>query len=123
MALVPDAKDHLVTYLVGGSAIGVSTVLVLWKLKEWTVAPRGLGPLVKLGVISYAVYLWNYPVSWWLRDGGAPEVPVTTVVVSIAAGVVSWVVVERPVAKLKARLEERSPERASRPEQARAARS
>ncbi len=116
MALVPDAKDHLVTYLVGGAAVGVSTVLVLWKVKEWTVVPRGLGPLVKLGVISYAVYLWNYPISWWLRDSGAPEVPFTTVVLSVGAGIVSWVLVERPVAGLKARLDGRESSRSSRSE-------
>ncbi|WP_396599833.1 acyltransferase family protein [Frigoribacterium sp. R86507] len=123
MSLVPDAKDHLVTYLLGGAAIGVSTVLVVWKLKGWVVVPRGLGPLVALGTISYAVYLWNYPISWWLRDGGAPEVPFTTVVLSIAAGVVSWVVVERPVAGLKARLETRATDGTRRPEPVPTARS
>lgn len=122
MALVPDAKDHLVTYLMGGSAVGVSTILVLWKLKEWTVVPRGLGLLVKLGVISYAVYLWNYPISWWLRDGGAPEVPFTTVVLSVGAGVVSWVLVERPMAGLKARLDGREPVGSIRSEPLRASR-
>ena len=105
MALVPDAKEYLVTYLVGGTAVGVCTVLVIGKLRDWTVVPRGLGLLVKLGTISYAVYLWNYPISWWLRDAGAPEVPVTTVVLSILAGTLSLLLVERPVARLKARLD------------------
>lgn len=78
------------------------------KLRDWTVVPRGLGLLVKLGTISYAVYLWNYPISWWLRDTGAPEVPVTTVVLSILAGTLSWLLVERPVARFKARLDRQS---------------
>jgi len=109
MSFVPDAKEHLVTYLVGGTAVGACTVLVLWKLRDWAVVPRGLGLVVKLGTISYAVYLWNYPISWWLRDAGAPEVPVTTVVLSILAGTLSWVLVERPVASLKQRLDRRTP--------------
>jgi peptidoglycan/LPS O-acetylase OafA/YrhL len=107
MALVPDAKEYLVTYLVGGTAVGVCTVLVIGKLRDWAVVPRGLGLLVKLGTISYAVYLWNYPISWWLRDAGALEVPVTTVVLSILAGTLSWLLVERPVARFKARLDRR----------------
>jgi peptidoglycan/LPS O-acetylase OafA/YrhL len=108
MSFVPDAKDHLATYLLGGVAIGVCTVAVVVHVREWSVVPRGLGPLVRLGTISYAVYLWNYPVTWWLRDGGAPAVPVLSIVVSILAGTVSWLVVERPVASLKARLDHRS---------------
>ena len=107
MALVPDAKELTATYLVGGVAIGLCTAAVIGRLKEWSVVPRGLGPLVRLGTISYAVYLWNYPVNWWLRDLGAPAVPVLSVVLSIAAGVVSWVLVERPVAAFKARLDAR----------------
>lgn len=109
MSFIPDAKEHLITYLVGGTAVGACTVLVLWKLRTWTVGPRGTGLLVKLGTISYAVYLWNYPISWWLRDAGAPEVPVTTIALSILAGTLSWLLVERPIATLKQRLDQKAP--------------
>jgi len=86
---------------------------VIWKLRNWAVVPRGLGLLVKLGTISYAVYLWNYPISWWVRDAGAPEFPVTTVILSILAGALSWVLVERPIATLKQRLDRRTSATAS----------
>jgi len=109
MSFVPDAKEHVATYLVGGTAVGACTVLVLWKLRDWAVVPRGLGLFVKLGTISYAVYLWNYPINWWLRDAGAPEVPVTTVALSILAGALSWVLVERPIATVKQRLDQKVP--------------
>jgi peptidoglycan/LPS O-acetylase OafA/YrhL len=115
MSFVPDAKDHLVTYLLGGAAIGVCTAAVVPRLREWAVVPRGLGPLVRLGTISYAVYLWNYPINWWLRDTGAPAVPVLSILLSILAGTVSWLLVERPVAAFKARLDDRAAVRAAVP--------
>ena len=56
-------------------------------------------PLVALGVISYSVYLWHYPIFAWLqvRDGVTSWAPqVWSFVVTLLVATASYVVVERP---------------------------
>lgn len=55
----------------------------------------------RLGVISYATYLWNYLIVCWLRGGGSGEVTpfmgALSIPLSIGAAILSWFLVERPV--------------------------
>ncbi|MBF4161101.1 acyltransferase family protein [Nocardioides acrostichi] len=62
---------HWLTYLVGGPVIAALTVVLVL---AWRDRVRVTGParvLVSLGVVSYAVYLWDYPLALWLRPHGA----------------------------------------------------
>ena len=107
-SFIPESKDSPVLYLFGGPVIGVLTVLVIWKLRDVDVVPHAARPLVWLGTISYAAYLWNYPISWWLRDSGVPGWNWWAVILTILAATVSWFAVERPFNALKQRLDSRA---------------
>jgi peptidoglycan/LPS O-acetylase OafA/YrhL len=71
-------------------------------------APLRLGPLVFLGQISYGLYLYHYPVYWFL-DGGkfAYDQPPGTMALKLAASLavatLSWYLIERPLLGLKDR--------------------
>lgn len=109
MTFLPDAKGNIAMYVLGGSAIGFCTVLVIWKVREWGVVRAPARPLVWLGTISYAAYLWNYPIGWWLRDVGfGPGREFAAVALTIVAAVVSWFLVEVPFNRLRARIESKA---------------
>jgi peptidoglycan/LPS O-acetylase OafA/YrhL len=60
--------------------------------------------LVYVGQRSYALYLWHYPIGYWLRDlGGIPELA-AAVLLSFAAAELSYRVVERPALAFKSRV-------------------
>jgi peptidoglycan/LPS O-acetylase OafA/YrhL len=87
-------------FLVGGT--------VLWASHHW---PRVLtGSAVWTGV-SYGVYLWGFPVTQALIavGVGAPALlALLALPLTLAAGWVSWVLVERPTAELKRYLRPRT---------------
>jgi len=106
LTFLPDAKDNILMYLLGGPIIGLCTVLVIWKVRDWGVVPAPARPLVWLGIVSYAAYLWNYPVSWWLMDGGfGAGWQFAAIALTLMAAVVSWFLVETPFNRLRARFE------------------
>jgi peptidoglycan/LPS O-acetylase OafA/YrhL len=67
---------------------------------------------VRLGVISYSIYLWHDPVIRWLGDhghmaGGAAGTPINIVVVlaiSFVLSTITYVLVEAPAMRHKARM-------------------
>jgi peptidoglycan/LPS O-acetylase OafA/YrhL len=77
---------------------------------------------VKLGLMSYGIYLWHLPIYYAVAHYDAHWSNTLRVVVgvggSIAMGAISWVVLERPLLRLRDRLDARkaAPPSASAPE-------
>lgn len=119
MSFLPDAKNTPASYLLGGALIAAATMLLIWFLKDVPLVPVAWRPMVWLGTISYAAYLWNYPIGWWLRDVGVTAWQIPAILLTILAATVSWYAVERPANMLKARRKTPSSLPESRPEGAR----
>ncbi|WP_232680804.1 acyltransferase [Nocardioides sp. R-C-SC26] len=80
LSVVP-LRGHALTYLAGGPAIAILTMAAVHAWRDGQPIPAGDGgparrraPLtllvaagVWLGTVSYAAYLWNYPLTMWLR--------------------------------------------------------
>lgn len=99
LAIVP-LRGHALTYLVAGPAIACCTAVLLLAWSRWrTLADnaRLTRALAALGVVSYGAYLWNYPLTLWLRpDLGAVAGPLAAALTIVAAAL-SWRFVEEPV--------------------------
>ncbi|HYG24642.1 MAG TPA: acyltransferase family protein [Verrucomicrobiae bacterium] len=61
-----------------------------------------LRPLVFIGKISYGIYVWHFPILWFLERSASPRLwlfwPAT-----IAATLLSYYLLERPCLRLKAK--------------------
>lgn len=108
LSVVP-LRGHALTYLVAGPAIAGCTAVLLLAWSQWEKVSAPLRPLVALGVVSYGAYLWNYPLTLWLRpELGAAAGPIAAVLTIVAAAL-SWRYVEEPIMRRGSR----SPGRAS----------
>lgn len=96
LSVIP-LRGHVLTYLVAGPAIAGCTAVLLLAWSKWEEVATPVRPLVALGVLSYGAYLWNYPLTLWLRpELGAAAGPVAAVLTIVAAAL-SWRYVEEPV--------------------------
>ena len=109
-SLMPDAKNHAVTYLLGGGLIAICTIAIMAVVRTWQVSPsRLLEPLRALGVVSYGAYLWNGPATHWTVDvlglSGWIAIPLT-----IFLATASWWLIEKRFLALKDRIAARAVE-------------
>lgn len=105
ISMLPEAKDAAVQYLVGGPVVAVCAIVLIFRLRDVPVAPAVLRPLLMLGVVSYGLYLWSYPITRWVegRDHHLSAAEgLLVVVATLAAAVASWLLVERPARRWRA---------------------
>jgi peptidoglycan/LPS O-acetylase OafA/YrhL len=107
MSLVPDMRAFSTTYLVIGPAIAVCCVAMIFYVKQWSRLPlMGLRPLVALGTVSYAAYLWNGAIQYWL--GPRPfsvYQSIALFALSVAAATISWWLIEAPLNGVRKRID------------------
>jgi peptidoglycan/LPS O-acetylase OafA/YrhL len=116
ISVIPDFKESWVAYVVGGPVIAIMTVALINYVRNWAKLPfRSLRPLLALGTISYAAYLWNFAIVKWIDSSGSWRGALLVVLLTLVAATVSWYLVERPVRRLKAGLDERAKTRALEP--------
>ncbi|WP_214523386.1 acyltransferase family protein [Curtobacterium flaccumfaciens] len=109
LASLPEAKGAPTTYLIVGPLAAAATVVLVAHLRTWVTLPTvWLQPLRALGLISYAAYLWNYPIHTWIDTNPSFPAPgLSTIALTLAAAIASWFVVEKPAMAFKARLDRR----------------
>lgn len=105
----PQAKDLPLTYLLFGPIIAVSVATLVVAGIALPRVPRVLSPLTLLGRISYGTYLWNFVIVCWLRGSVDGEgFALEGVLLTLAAGVASWFLIEQPSQRLKKKMLARS---------------
>lgn len=98
---MPGARNQAWFYLIGGPLIACMTVaLIYWSLEDRRL-PAWLKPLAALGTVSYAAYLWNYPLKIWLAALKVPGDTFIVPVLTIVAAAISWFLVEAPMRRLR----------------------
>lgn len=88
LALVP-LRGHPLTYLVAGPGIAVLTATTIQGAASvMRIRAASLRWVVVLGRLSYAAYLWNYPLTLWLRPypWGPPAAALATLVAAAVTG-------------------------------------
>ncbi|AMB59587.1 acyltransferase family protein [Microterricola viridarii] len=68
--------------------------------------------LVYIGVISYEIYLWHYPIFRAVRDTGdftGAQVGLITLILTLTASALSHMVLAKPIAKFRARIDSPKP--------------
>lgn len=111
LSFVPEDKGAAWPYLVMGPVVAVlaSGLIFIWG--RWRRLPsRALKPLHALGTISYAAYLWNYPIVTSIGERPLPWfAALGSIALTLAAATVSWWLLERPLRRWRTRLDARPP--------------
>jgi peptidoglycan/LPS O-acetylase OafA/YrhL len=82
----------------------IGAALVIWPRQDEAVTARWLGRLAPVGLISYSLYLWHWPVWVLFRfyiNGGQPQMSeaIALGALSVGLAVLSYFCVERPFRK------------------------
>nr|WP_158252325.1 acyltransferase [Cryobacterium sp. Y29] len=109
LLFVPEDKNSPLTYLVLGPLVSALTVIVIFHVRNWVSLPtQWLRPLLLLGTISYAAYIWNYAIVIWM---GGMEMSLAdgalSILFTVSAAIASWFLVEKPTAAWKNQIERR----------------
>lgn len=94
LSVIP-LRGHALTYLAAAPAIAVLTAVLLVAWRSWTdVTALALRPLVALGTVSYGAYLWNYPLTLWLRPY-VDHAGLLAALLTVPMALLSWHLVEK----------------------------
>ena len=96
LSVVP-LRGHALTYLAGGPAIAALTAVLVLSWRSWTDVTGPARALVLLGTVSYGAYLWNYPLTLWLRPTLEDLAGPVALVLTLPVAALSWHLVEARV--------------------------
>ncbi len=102
-AYVGLADDNDLYYHGGAVALSLAVAVLLAGLeaRSWIDRLLSVRPMVLVGLASYGMYLWHFPViiftNQWLGPTTTPTLALLAVGVTFAATAVSYVVVETPI--------------------------
>lgn len=106
-SVIPELKESTVAYLLGGPATAVLAVVIINYVRGPQAVLRPMKPMLRLGAVSYAAYLWNLPVTLWLEAADVPLTSLLSLMLTITAAAASWFAVERPTRDVKWRIQRR----------------
>lgn len=100
LVFFPKANETPAFFFIGGPlAMAAAAVLVVLAASRTGSAPKWTRALQLLGTVSYAAYLWNYPVILWLNGGSTADLPplvaVSAILLTLLLAVISWHTVEK----------------------------
>ncbi|MDN4646405.1 acyltransferase family protein [Arthrobacter sp. PsM3] len=100
LGFFPKANETPFFFFVGGPlAMAAAAVLVVLAASRTRGMLQWTRPVQVLGTVSYAVYLWNYPVILWLNGGSTADLPPlvawSAILATLLVAVISWHTVER----------------------------
>ena len=103
--LLPLGQASAATYLLLVPAVAATTCALLTRAARTETVSPALQPLSRLGLISYAAYLWNFPALGWLHAvlGHGPAASWLSLPATVLLAAASWVAVEVPAQRWKAR--------------------
>ncbi len=93
-------------------ALFYSSILMAILIKNFSVLSRG--PLKFIGTISYFIYLFHFPIVYWMKhvsdvmQWGVLENFSITLMVTIGAAIISWFLMEKPLIGLGVSLNRRA---------------
>lgn len=112
ISVTANITDRAAAYLIEAPLIAALSVVLIFVAKKWEKLPtNALRPILALGTISYAAYLWNYPMTIWVSHAGLTGWTnvIGAVVATIAAATISWYAIERPMMQFRKRLDSTKP--------------
>lgn len=106
-SFTPDADRHISRMLALGPLVGAAGIILVVAMEQKPTVVGMLRPLYALGTISYAAYLWNYPISVMMTPPGGADMPIlgglASIALTIVTAILSWLTVERVGRWLRAR--------------------
>lgn len=105
--VLPDLKSEWWGYLVVGPVVAVAALVCVAAATRWRSPSRLWGPMIWLGTISYAAYLWNYPIVVWFEALSLPFAGILAIPVTLLLAQLSWVLLEAPLARWRFALDQR----------------